>query len=136
MDLARIIIRETGDSQIIVLKERDGHRHFPILIGIHEALAIERRVKGMVTQRPLTHELMSRIIEQLDGDLEKIVISDLRDHTFYATLVIRRNGDMVNVDSRPSDAIALGVACNTPIYVEEAVLQAVCFPEESDQEED
>lgn len=136
MDLARIIIRETGDSQIIVLKERDGNRHFPILIGIHEALAIERRVKGMATQRPLTHELMSRIIEQLDGDLEKIVISDLRDHTFFATLVIRRNGDVVTVDSRPSDAIALGVSSNTPIFVEEKVLQAVCLPEESDQEDD
>jgi len=132
MDLARVIIRETGDSQIIVLKEREGDRHFPILIGIHEAMAIDRRVKGIQSQRPLTHDLMSQIIERLDAELEKIVISDLRDHTFYATLVIRRNGDMISIDSRPSDAIALGVARNTPIFVEESVLRAVCLPDEAD----
>lgn len=132
MDLARIIIRETDDSQIIVLKERDGDRHFPILIGITEAMAIDRRVKGIETPRPLTHDLMSRIIESLDAELSKIVISDLRDHTFYATLVIQRNGEMVSVDSRPSDAIALGVTTNTPIFVEEEVLRAVCLPDEAD----
>jgi len=132
MDLARIIIRETGDSQIIILKERDGERHFPILIGIHEAMAIDRRVKGIEVQRPLTHDLMARIIENLDAELTKIVISDLRDHTFYATLVIRHDGDLISVDSRPSDAIALGVASDTPIFVEEQVLRAVCMPDDSD----
>ena len=132
MDLARIIIRETGDSQIIVLKEREGSRHFPILIGIYEALAIQRRIKGEPTQRPLTHELMSRIIEGLNGELERIVISDLKDHTFFATIVIRRNGEMVSIDSRPSDAIALGAATNAPIFVEEQVLRAVCLPDEDE----
>lgn len=126
MDLARIIIMENGDSQVIVLKERSGDRHFPILIGINEALAIDRRVKGIPMQRPLTHDLMANIIEQLDADLEKIVISELRDHTFYAKLIVRRNGDLVEIDSRPSDAIALGVAKQTPIFVEEDVLQKVC----------
>ena len=133
MDLARIIIRETGDSQIIVLKERDGPRHFPILIGISEAMAIERHVKDVSTPRPLTHDLLARIIESLDGELTRIVISDLKDHTFYATLMIRRNGEMISVDARPSDAIALGVMNNTPIFVEEEVLKAVCFPEESEE---
>ena len=132
MDLARIIIRETGDSQIIVLKEREGSRHFPILIGIYEALAIQRRIKGEPTQRPLTHELMSRIIEGLNGELERIVISDLKDHTFFATIVIRRNGEMVSIDSRPSDAIALGAATNAPIFVEDQVLRAVCLPDEDE----
>jgi bifunctional DNase/RNase len=126
MDLARIIIMENGDSQVIVLKERSGDRHFPILIGINEALAIDRRVKGIPMQRPLTHDLMANIIEQLDADLEKIVISELRDHTFFAKLIVRRNGDLVEIDSRPSDAIALGVAKQTPIFVEEDVLQKVC----------
>ena len=125
MDLARIIITETGDSQIIILKERGGDRHFPILIGISEALAIERRLKGIQTARPLTHDLMAAIIDELDADLEKIVICDLRDHTFYAKLVVRRNGDLREIDSRPSDAIALGVTNETPIYVEEEVLQQV-----------
>ncbi len=135
MDLARIIIREESDSQIIVLRERDGERHFPILIGLNEAIAIDRRVKGLEVPRPLTHDLMAKIIESLDAELEQVVVSDLRDHTFYATLVIRRNGDLIPVDSRPSDAIALGIANNTPIYVEEQVLRAVCAPEESDPEE-
>jgi len=126
MDLARIIIMENGDSQVIVLKERSGDRQFPILIGMNEALAIDRRVKGIRLQRPLTHDLMANIIEHLDADLEKIVISDLRDHTFYAKLIVRQNGNLVEIDSRPSDAIALGVTKPTPIFVEEEVLQKVC----------
>ena len=126
MDLARIVIMETGQSQMIVLRERNGDRFFPILIGINEALAIERRVKGIEMQRPLTHDLMANIIEQLNADLERIVISDLRDHTFYAKLIVRRNGELLEIDSRPSDAIALGVTSQTPIFVEEEVLQKVC----------
>ncbi len=118
MDLARIVIMENGDSQIIILKERDGDRHFPILIGINEALAIDRRLKGIQMQRPLTHDLMADILEQLDAHLEKIVISDLRDHTFFAKLIVRRNGDLVEIDSRPSDAIALGVHKQTTIFVD------------------
>lgn len=134
MDLARIIIRETGDSQIIVLRERDGNRHFPILIGLSEAVAIDRRVKGIEAPRPLTHDLMALIIESLEAELEQIVISELREHTFYAKLMIRRNGELISVDSRPSDAIALGVTNNTPICVEESVLRAVCMPDEDDDE--
>ena len=125
VDLTRIIILEQGDSQIIILRERDGERQFPIMIGITEALAIDRRLKGIQTPRPLTHDLMANIIEELDADLEKIVISDLRDHTFFAKLIVRRDGDLLEIDSRPSDAIALGVTSQTPIFVEEDVLQKV-----------
>ncbi len=125
VDLARIIINENGDSQVIVLKERAGDRHFPILIGINEALAIDRRLKGIETARPLTHDLMATLIAELDASLEKIVICDLRDQTFYAKLIVCRNGNVVEIDSRPSDAIALGVTNETPIYVEEEVLQKV-----------
>ena len=125
MDLARIVIMENGDSQIIILKERDGDRHFPILIGINDALAIDRRLKGIQMQRPLTHDLMADILDQLDAHLEKIVISDLRDHTFFAKLIVRRNGDLVEIDSRPSDAIALGVHKQTPIFVDEEILRQV-----------
>ena len=126
MELARIVIMENGESQMIVLRERNGDRFFPILIGINEALAIDRRVKGIQMQRPLTHDLMANIIERLDADLERIVISELRDHTFYAKLIVRRNGELLEIDSRPSDAIALGVTSQTPIFVEEEVLQKVC----------
>jgi len=74
----------------------------------------------------LTHDLLASVIEHLGGELERIVVHDLRDHTFYAKLIIRRNGELIEVDSRPSDAIALGVASDTPIYVAESVLQQVC----------
>ncbi len=123
MDLARTIIVETSDSQVIILKERDGKRHLPILIGMHEALAIDRRLKGLKTPRPMTHDLAASLIESLASELEQIVISDLKDHTFYATLVIRQDGRLIEVDARPSDAIALGVANSTPIYVENHVLE-------------
>ncbi len=125
VDLAKIIITETVDQQIIILKERDGERSFPIVIGIAEAYAIDRRLKGIRTPRPLTHELLSTVIEQLGGQLEKIVINELREHTFYSQLLVRQNGRLIEVDSRPSDAIALGVANDVPIYVEEHVLQEV-----------
>ncbi len=126
VDLARIIISDNSDQQYIVLRERDGDRSFPIVIGDNEALAIERRLKGMRAARPLTHDLMARVIEQLGGELDKIVINDLKDHTFYAKLCIRHRDGVVEVDARPSDAIALGVAGETPIFVEELVLREVC----------
>ena len=126
MELARIVISDTSEQQIIVLRECDGPRQFPIVIGVTEAMAIDRRVKSIPTPRPLTHDLLANVISDLDGDLEKIVVHDLRDHTFYAKLVIRRDGKLVEVDSRPSDAIALGVASDTPLYVEESVLHQVC----------
>lgn len=126
MDLARIVISDTSDQQIIVLRERDGDRQFPIVIGLAEALAIDRRVKNISTPRPLTHDLLANVIRELNGELEKIVIHDLRDHIFYAKLVIRSDGKLIEVDSRPSDAIALGVASDADIYVTENVLRQVC----------
>ena len=125
MDLAQIVISETRDTQVIVLRERDGSRNLPIVIGLNEAYAIDRRIKGVHYARPLTHELLSNVIESLNAELEKIVINDLQDHTFYAKLVIRHGGEIVEVDSRPSDAIALGVANDVPIYVEDHVLREV-----------
>jgi bifunctional DNase/RNase len=125
VDLAQIVISETRDQQLIVLRERDGERALPIVIGLTEALAIDRRVKGVQLQRPMTHDLLANVIESLSAELEKIVVNDLQDHTFYAKLVIRRQGELIEVDSRPSDAIALGVAIEVPIYVEDHVLKEV-----------
>ncbi len=126
VDLARIIIHDNAEQQYIVLKERDGERSFPIVIGDMEANAIDRRLKKMRLPRPMTHDLLSTVIEKMDGEIEKIVIHDLKEHTFFAKLVIRQNGRVVEVDSRPSDAIALGVAAETPLFVEDAVLREVC----------
>ena len=126
MELSRIIINETSDQQIIVLKERHGHRSFPIVIGIVEIFAIDRRLKGIKPPRPMTHDLLDGVIESLGATIEKIVINDLRNHTFYAQIYLSLDGRTITIDSRPSDAIALGTASNTPIYVAEHVLEQTC----------
>ena len=126
VELSRIIINERSDHQIIILKERQGERSFPIGIGIMEIWAIDRRLKGIKAPRPMTHDLLGDILENMGAKLEKVVINDLRNHTFYALLHIRFNGRIVQVDSRPSDAIALGIATSTPIYVAEEVFDQVC----------
>lgn len=125
MELSRIVITETSPQQVIFLKEKGGERNFPILIGINEALAIDRRLKGIEMPRPMTHDLLADIIQAMGGELEQIVISDLRDHTFIATLYIRQGQQLLEIDARPSDAIALGVAFETPIAVAEHVLDEV-----------
>ncbi len=125
MELKRIIINDIADQQIIVLKEVDGERQFPIVIGIFEAGSIERRVKGIPAPRPLTHDLLTNVIEHLGGELQDIFINELREHTYFAKLRIRQEGELVEVDSRPSDAIALAVTARVPIYVSEDVLGEV-----------
>ncbi len=126
MELSKIIISEMQDQQIIVLKEVDGERKFPIVIGSSEAMAIDRRLKGIPTPRPMTHDLLASVIEQLGGTIERIEINNLQEHTFFARIHIRRDGDVVEIDSRPSDAIALGAATSVPIYVADHVLDEVC----------
>ena len=125
MDLRRIIINEIDDQQVIVLKEVEGDRAFPIVIGFFEATSIDRRVKGMPSPRPLTHDLINSVIEQLGGELQDIVISDLREHTYFAKLRIRYEGELIDVDCRPSDAVALAVTAKVPIYVSEDVLSEI-----------
>jgi uncharacterized protein len=126
MELKRIIISEIHEQQVIMLKEVDGDRSFSIMIGIFEATSIDRRVKRLPSPRPLTHDLVTGVIDNLGGELRDIFISELKDHTYFAKLRIRQNGEMVEVDSRPSDAIALAVTASVPIYVSEEVLEEVC----------
>jgi bifunctional DNase/RNase len=122
MDLKRIIINEVQDQQVIMLRESEGERSFPIVIGIFEATSIDRRVKGMPSPRPLTHDLVASVIDLMGGELQDIYISDLREHTYFAKLRIRKDGELVEVDCRPSDAIALAVTAKVPIFVAEDVL--------------
>ncbi|MBS0206473.1 MAG: bifunctional nuclease family protein [Planctomycetes bacterium] len=124
MELARIIISEINDQQVIFLREVDGERSFPILIGLFEATSIDRRVKGESLPRPLTHDLVKASIEALGGELQDVVIHTLEDHTYYASLRIRKDGELIEVDSRPSDAVALAVhySPHLPIYVSSDVL--------------
>src|SRR5437879_3836365 len=126
MELKRIIISEVHDQQVIMLKEVEGDRSFPIMIGIFEATSIDRRVKKMPSPRPLTHDLVANVVEQMGGEISDVYISELRDHTYYAKLRIKHNGELVEVDSRPSDAIALAVTASVPIFVAEDVLDEVC----------
>jgi bifunctional DNase/RNase len=123
VELSKIIIDETSDQQVIVFKEKDGDRTLPIVIGIVEIMAIDRRLKGKTAIRPLTHDLLGNIIEALGAKIEKVVISDLQNHTYYATIHLSINGKKIEVDSRPSDAIAVGIATNVPIYVTEHVFE-------------
>ncbi|MHC4345433.1 MAG: bifunctional nuclease family protein, partial [Planctomycetota bacterium] len=99
VELSRIIINETSDQQIIVLKERRGPRSFPIVIGVVEVFAIDRRLKGIKAPRPMTHDLLGNVIEGLGAKVEKIVVNDLRHHTFYANITISTNGRIVEIDS-------------------------------------
>jgi bifunctional DNase/RNase len=124
MQLSRIIISEINEQQVIYLKEVEGDRSFPILIGLYEASSIDRRIKRQKSQRPLTHDLLVNAVEALGGELDSVVINELRDHTYFAQLRVRMNGEIVEIDARPSDAIAVAVTCNPilPIYVSEEVL--------------
>lgn len=127
MLLHRIIISEINDQQVIYLKEAEGDRQFPILIGIFEATSIDRRVKDYPAPRPLTHDLLVNLVESLGGELDSVVIHELKEHTYYAKLRVKRDGELIEVDSRPSDAIAVAVTCQPqlPIYVSEEVLEEV-----------
>jgi bifunctional DNase/RNase len=125
VELSRIIINEQSDQQVIVLKELNGSRSFPIVIGIVEIFAIDRRLKGIAPPRPMTHDLIQNVINGMGGRIQKIVVNDLRNHTFYANISIEIDGKTVDIDSRPSDAIALGVATNAPLYVADHVFEKV-----------
>lgn len=120
-ELSRIIINEASDQQVIFIKEKNGQRSFPIVIGIVEIFAIDRRLKGKKAPRPMTHDLLARIIEALGAKIEKVVINDLRQHTFFAKIYLRKDGQLLEIDSRPSDALALCVATDAAIYVADHV---------------
>ncbi len=133
MELSRILIRELTDYQLIELREvsDDGEpvesepRSFPIVIGLPEAQAIERRLKGLELSRPQTHDLLASVITMLGGTLERVTVTHLAEHTFFAELsIVTASGEHLTVDSRPSDAIALGIAADTPIYVAEDVIES------------
>ena len=128
MELARIIISEVNDQQVVYLREIDGPRAFPILIGLFEATSINRHVVNVEPmERPLTHDLLRKTIEELGGQLQDVVINNLQEHTYYALIRIKRDGELIEIDSRPSDAIALAVQFKPPlpIYVDDSVLEQV-----------
>ncbi|MGJ8636379.1 MAG: bifunctional nuclease family protein [Phycisphaerales bacterium] len=139
MELSRILIHERKPEQLIELRELDPNltspRSFPIVIGIVEAAAIGRRLEGIDLPRPMTHDLLANIIEGLGATLEAITIIDLIDGAFIAQLSIAKpDGNLAHIDARPSDAIALGIAKNVPIFAEESVIEqaAITTPPDDD----
>ena len=109
-------------QRVVILREKDANRFLPIWIGPAEADAIAVRLQEVSVARPLTHDLLSSMIEQLGGTVRSVVVNDLANDTFFARIHIDQNGQSLEVDSRPSDAIALAVRARVPIYVEESVL--------------
>jgi len=132
--LSRIVIRDNSDQQYIFIQEANGTRGFPIIIGSAEAAEIDRKVRGNYLERPLTHDLIRLIFEALDAELTQIVITDLKNGTFYANLYLKHGDQELLVDSRPSDAIALATAMSVPIFVEENVMDQVGKGEEDETE--
>ena len=122
LTLVGVRIELPTQTPIVLLKERDGERFLPIWIGNVEATAIAFALQGVATQRPLTHDLLKNLLDELVVSIERIVITELKEGTFYATIELRQNGSKFSVSSRPSDAIALAVRANTPIFAEEDVL--------------
>jgi bifunctional DNase/RNase len=125
MRLSKIVINETAEQQVIVLQETEGERSFPIMIGIVEALAIRRGVRDETLARPQTHDLLLSVIAGLTDGLDHVEITELKSHTFFARLFVKRDGQLIDFDSRPSDAIALAVAAKRPIFCHESVLKEV-----------
>ena len=138
MSLVRIIVSEINDQQVIFLREVDGERAFPILIGLFEATSIDRRVRGELPPRPLTHDLLKNAIELLGGEAQDVVINNLQDHTYFAAIRVRKDGELIEIDARPSDAIALAVRADAPIFAAESVIEesAIEFEHEDVNEEE
>lgn len=124
VELAQIVINEEADQQIVVLRELAGlKRSFPIVIGMSEVLAIDRRLKGIELPRPMTHDLLEEAIGELGGEIQKVVVCDLRDHTFFAAIHVLQDDEIIEIDSRPSDALALAAGLDVPLFVEERVFE-------------
>jgi uncharacterized protein len=109
--------------RVVVLKERDSDRYLPIWIGNNEADAIVIQLQNVSVPRPQTHDLLKSVVTQMGGKVERIVVNDLSDDVFYARIIVDMKGQYVDIDSRPSDAIALAVRVKAPIFVEDSVLE-------------
>ncbi len=125
MALSRVILQDTKEHHYIFLRECEGHRTFPIVIGSFEAQEIWRQAQSEKTPRPFTHELLGRVLTGLGGELLRVVVNDLRNNTFFARMVVEHEGRQVEIDARPSDAIAVATRFRVPIFVEEDVLGKV-----------
>ena len=123
MTIKGLMIDPITNMPIVILKDREGNRILPIWVGIFEANAIALQIENISTPRPMTHDLLKNVLGDLEANVEKIVVCELKDNTFYAMIYLDREGKLIAVDSRPSDAIALALRTKSPIYVEESVVE-------------
>ena len=122
MTIKGLMVDPITNMPIIILRDKDGQRVLPIWVGVFEANAIALQMENVTTPRPMTHDLLKNVICDLKADIQKIVVSDLRENTFYALIYLTVNGEPVAVDARPSDAIALALRAQAPIFVEDRVI--------------
>jgi hypothetical protein len=136
MELTGVRVELPTNQPIVLLRERAGERYLPIWIGAAEAAAIALSLQGVTTPRPMTHDLIKNMLDDLSVQVQRIVVTELRDSTFFATIQLQRNGDSYEVSSRPSDAIALAVRMAVPIFASEDVLEeaAILIPGDEDEE--
>jgi bifunctional DNase/RNase len=138
MTIKGLMVDPITNMPIIILRDKDGQRVLPIWVGVFEANAIALQIENVTTPRPMTHDLLKNVIQDLKARIQKIVVSDLRENTFYALIYLDTDGETVAIDARPSDAIALALRAHAPIFVEDAVIasaKTVDFvPEKGDAE--
>src|SRR5687767_10398556 len=123
MTIKGLMVDPITNMPIVILKDKEGERVLPIWVGIFEANAIALQIENIATPRPMTHDLLRNVIGDLDGSVDRVVVSDLKDNTFYAVIHLTVRGERVAVDARPSDAIALALRTRSPILVEETVIE-------------
>jgi bifunctional DNase/RNase len=122
MSIKGLMVDPITNMPIVILKDKGGDRVLPIWVGIFEANAIALQIENIATPRPMTHDLLRNIITDLEGHVDRVVVSDLKDNTFYALIHLTVRGERVTIDARPSDAIALALRTRSPILVEETVI--------------
>ena len=135
MTIKGLMVDPITNMPIVILKDKQGDRVLPIWVGIFEANAIALQIENIATPRPMTHDLLRNIITDLDGQVDRVVVSDLKDNTFYAVIHLTVRGEAIAIDARPSDAIALALRTRSPIFVEDTVIdhaKTVDFSSEKD----
>jgi uncharacterized protein len=136
MTLAGVRVELPTNQPIVLLKEDEGERYLPIWIGAAEAAAIAFALQGVVTPRPMTHDLMKNLLEEVGAHIQRIEITELREGTYYANINMRMNGNAYEISARPSDAIALAVRVEAPIFADEEVLTDASILIPSDEEDE
>jgi bifunctional DNase/RNase len=124
MTIKGLMIDPITNMPIVILKDKAGDRVLPIWVGVFEANAIALQIENISTPRPMTHDLIKNILSEIEAEVQRIVVSDLRDNTFYAMIYLDRDGETIAIDARPSDAIALALRTRSPIFVEDSVVES------------